>query len=159
MLCCAREEPYRSPQAFPRLSCGKRTRGGEVLVNTHTSAHKSRNLTVLHDITCTSHVETKEGGSQVGHGAGFCAMMLSPLSPRQRRLRASAARCGEEIWGSDGRPSRRGWPGGTNRAHSSAGGKLDSSFQCSLLLHSSASRPSMPRSGGRRRRPSASLIG
>ena len=30
------------------------------------------------------------------------------------RLRASAARCGEEIWGSDGRPSRRGWRHQTN---------------------------------------------
>ena len=51
------------------------------MVITHTSAHKSRNLTVLHDITCTTHVETKEGGSQVGHGAGFCAVMLSPPPP------------------------------------------------------------------------------
>ena len=90
----------------------------------------------------------------------LCCDVVAPQCSRKLPwARASAARCGEEIWGSDGRPSRRGWPGGTNRAHSSADGKLDSSFQCSLLLHSSASRPSMPRSGGRRRRPSASLIG
>ena len=74
------------------------------MVITHTSAHKSRNLTVLHDITCTTHVETKEGGSQVGHGAGFCAVMLSRPPPLDsggfvRVLRAAGKRSGDQMGG------------------------------------------------------------
>ena len=73
------------------------------MVITHTSAHKSRNLTVLHDITCTSHVETKEEEARSDMvGAEFRICDVVPNVDGGgfvRVLRAAGKRSGDQMGG------------------------------------------------------------